>query len=241
MGWEPWTGCYKISDGCTYCYYYGKYSKRQNENNIVKTKDFFMPLEKNLNNEYRVKSNATLSTCFTTDFFLPETDEWRIEAWKMIKERSDVKFLILTKRIDRFYTYLPKDWGDGYSNVIIGCTCENQILADYRLPLFLSLPIKHRFISCTPLLSNINLAPYLHGIEHVTAGGESSKDARPCNYNWVLNIRNQCKKAGISFWFKNTGSKIIKSGVLYKVPRYKEHAQAKKANINIVLKNDYHL
>jgi protein gp37 len=124
----------------------------------------------------------------------------------MIKIRSDIEFLILTKRIDRYLVSLPDDWGDGYDNVNIGCTVENQELADYRLPLFLSYPIKRRFIACAPLLGSIDLTPYLHGIEHVTVGGETSREARVCDYDWVLNIREQCVKSDTTFWFKNTGS-----------------------------------
>jgi len=59
---------------------------------------------------------------------------------------------MLTKRIDRFMVSLSADWGDGYDNVFIGCTVENQALVDYRLPLFLSYPIKRRFVAAAPLL-----------------------------------------------------------------------------------------
>lgn len=89
----------------------------------------------------------------------------------MIKQRTDIDFLILTKRIDRFLVSLSPDWGAGYDNVNIGCTVENQKLADYRLPLFLSYPIKRGFIACAPLIEAIVLAPYLHGVNHVTIGG----------------------------------------------------------------------
>ena len=66
--------------------------------------------------------------------------------------RTDVHFLIITKRIDRFYRVLPSDWGEGYDNITIGCTCEDQQQANYRLPLFLEAPIRHRVIACQPLL-----------------------------------------------------------------------------------------
>jgi len=79
----------------------------------------------------------------------------------------------LTKRIDRFLVSLPSDWDTGYDNVNIGCTVENQIVADDRLPLFLSYPIKRRFIACAPLLEAIDLTSYLHGVDHVTVGGET--------------------------------------------------------------------
>ena len=124
----------------------------------------------------------------------------------MIKERQDIEFLILTKRIDRFMVSLPEDWGEGYDNVNLGCTVETQEIADYRLPLFLSYPIKRRFIACGPMLEKIDLSNYLHGVEHVTVGGETGRDARMCDYDWVLDIRRQCKEAGKTFWFKETGS-----------------------------------
>ena len=118
-------------------------------------------------------------TCGTSDFFIEEADEWRAEAWQMIRQRSEVSFFIITKRIHRFEACLPSDWGQGYPNVTIGCTCENQDRADYRLPIFLSLPIAHRVVICEPLLEAVDLSAYLGpGVEQVVAGGESGYDAR---------------------------------------------------------------
>lgn len=97
----------------------------------------------------------------------------------MIKERQDITFLILTKRIDRFMTVLPADWGEGYDNVNLGCTVENQEIADYRLPLFLSYPIKHRFIACAPIRERIDLTAYFHGVNHVNPYKQNSM-AREC-------------------------------------------------------------
>ena len=134
----------------------------------------------------------------------------------MIKERQDLDFMILTKRIDRFNESLPEDWGEGYDNVYLGCTVETQAIADYRLPLFLSYPIKRRFIACGPLLERIDLREYLHGVNHVTVGGETSRDARICDYDWVLDIREQCIDAGVTFWFKETGSRFKKDGEIKK-------------------------
>ena len=235
MNWEPWTGCYQISDGCTYCYFYGPYSKRYGQNIIQKTDKFDWPIRTNAKGRYNIKGNKTLATCFASDFFIPEADEWRIEVWEMIKQRTDLDFLILTKRIDRFLVSLPPDWGDGYENVSIGCTVENQALADYRLPLFLSYPIKRRFIACSPLLESIDLSPYLaNGIDHVTVSGESGNEARECDYDWVMAIREQCIKAGITFWFKGTGSFFKSDGIVQKVNPFKQGSLAKELDINIL-------
>ena len=84
--------------------------------------------------------SGLVGMCFQTDFLIEEADEWRIECWKAIKERSDCTFFFLTKRIDRFLKCIPDDWGEGYENVIVCCTIENQETADSRLPIFNNLP-----------------------------------------------------------------------------------------------------
>ncbi len=234
MNWEPWTGCYKVSDGCDYCYFYGPYAKRFGHNTVEKTDKFDWPIRRNAKGEYNIKGGKILATCFASDFFVAEVDEWRAQAWAMIRERADLEFLILTKRIDRFPVSLPEDWGTGYDNVNIGCTVENQKLADHRLPLFLSYPIKRRFIACSPLLGPIDLASYLSGIEHVTVSGESGREARVCDYDWVLAIREQCAAAGVTFWFKGCGSLFRRDGVTQKVNPYKQGSIAKELGIDIV-------
>lgn len=152
----------------------------------------------------------------------------------MIKERSDLEFLILTKRIDRFLVSLPADWGSGYENVNIGCTVENQATANYRLPLFLSYPIKRRFIACAPLLEGIDLRAYLHGVEHVTVSGETAREARVLDYDWVLSLREQSEKAGVTFWFKSTGSLLRRDGQIEKVNPFKQVGRAKEFGLDIL-------
>ena len=86
-------------------------------------------------------------TCFSTDFLIEEADECRKDCWKMIKERQDCTFLFLTKRIDRFNNSIPEEWNDGYDNVVVCCTIENQKNADYKLSIFKELQIKHKCIT----------------------------------------------------------------------------------------------
>ena len=104
----------------------------------------------------------------------------------MIAERNDLNFLIITKRPERFEVVLPWDWGEGYENVTVCVTCENQDRADFRLPIFKGLPIKHKMIICEPLLEKIDLSPYLDAsIEGVIVGGESGNNARECCDRYV--------------------------------------------------------
>jgi len=217
-----------------YCYYYGPYSKRFGQNTVTKTDDFEKPIAKTAKGAPKIPSGKIVATCFASDFFIAEADEWRAHAWSMIKQRQDLEFLILTKRIDRFLVSLPLDWGDGYDNVNVGCTIENQETADYRLPLFLSYPIKRRFVACAPLLGPIDLSSYLAGVEHVTVGGETGREARKCDYDWVMGIREQCAEVGATFWFKNTGSLFMRDGTIQRINPYKQNSLAGAFGINIL-------
>ena len=233
MNREPWSGCHQVSEGCANCYYYGPQGKRYGQNRVEKTANFGRPLARTAKGSYTIPGGSTVVTCFATDFFMPEADEWRKEAWAMIRERPDLKFLILTKRIDRFLISLPADWGEGYDNVNIGCSIENQPRADYRLPLFLSYPLKRRFVARSPLLEPVDLSFYLEGIDHVTVSGESGREARICDYDWVLFIREQCLKAGVTFWFKSTGSLFKRGGGVQRVNPCKQGSLARDLGINI--------
>jgi protein gp37 len=235
--WNLWHGCHKYSAGCLNCYVYRsdeKYGK--DASNIEKTKSFDLPLKTKRNKEYVIPSNTLIYTCFTSDFLLPEADQWRSEAWSIIKQRSDCDFLFLTKRITRLMEVLPNDWGLGYDNVIIGCTCENQTTADERLPYFIQAPIKHKLIVCEPLLSAIDLSSYLDSIEQVIVGGESGITARVCHYDWIINLQQQCLHAKVNFIFKQTGAKLLKDGKVYMIPRKAQHSQAKLAGLNLCFK-----
>lgn len=172
-------------------------------------------------------------TCFTSDFFLEDADPWRAEAWNIIRQRPDLHFLMVTKRIHRFFCELPQDWKNGWPHVTICCTVEDQQRAEERLPLFVQAPICHKEIVCEPLLGPLHLEPWLGPwCEGVQVGGESGAEARVCRYEWVLDIRRQCMEAGVSFVFRQTGARMEKDGRLYRIPRKFQHSQAKKAGID---------
>ena len=202
-----------------------------NTNEIVKTKDFEKPIEKLKNGRYKMKSGIVYQ-CFSTDFLIDEADEWRSLCWNMIRERQDCTFLFLTKRIDRFMSCIPDDWEDGYENVVVCCTIENQKNADYKLSIFKDLPIKHKCITAQPLLEKIDIEKYLDDIVLVVVGGESDINARPFNYDWALSIREQCIRKNVNFEFRQCGTYTIKDGKQYKIQTKDLCKQAKLANIN---------
>ncbi|HRF70595.1 MAG TPA: DUF5131 family protein [Candidatus Pelethenecus sp.] len=231
--WNPWHGCKKISSGCKNCFvkYLDKVRACSNDEIYkVKTK-FRYPLKKNRSSQYVIPSGTQVGTCFTSDFFIEEADEWRQEAWEMISIRKDLEFLIPTKRIERFHQSLPTDWKDGYPNVFICVSVENQEMADYRIPMLLDLPIKKRGLFLAPLLEPVDITSYLSSgkIDYVSVGGESYKNARPCHFEWIKSIKEQCETYQVPFDFHQTGSNFYKDGKQYRIPHRKEYEQAKKA------------
>ena len=237
--WNLWHGCQKISTGCAHCYVYRTDAKYDRDSaQVYKTQNFNLPLKKDRKGAYKIPSGTLVYTCFTSDFLLEAADEWRAEAWKMMKIRSDCTFLFITKRIDRFSQCVPPDWGEGYPNVVVCCTVENQDRADYRLPYLLSAKAKYKEIICSPLLESIELSRFLSPeIRGVTVGGESGEDARVCDYGWVLDIRRQCVAANVPFFFQQTGARFLKDGKLYRIPRKEQHRHARKANLNFGIRN----
>lgn len=76
----------------------------------------------------------------------------------------------------------PPDWGKGYDNVTMFC----------------KLPVKYKGIICELILETIDLKAWLgKGIELVIAGGESGDNARPCDFDWVMQIRKDCIESRI--------------------------------------------
>lgn len=232
--WNPWHGCIKYSAGCRHCYVYRQDARYEKDSSQVrKTANFDLPRRRDRFGNYKIKAGERVWTCFTSDFFLDLADPWREEAWAMMRERSDLLFFFITKRIDRFYDCIPGDWGNGYPNVAICCTIENQEAADYRLPIYQEAPIRRKSLACEPLLAPIEMSAYLGPwLDKVVVGGESGPQARPCDYQWVLDIRRQCMADQIPFYFKQTGARLIKDGRLYRIPRKLQSVQARKAGID---------
>ncbi len=232
--WNPLHGCHKFSEGCEHCYVYRRdLQVGRDPSHIYKTSAFSLPLQKKRNGTYKVPPGSVIFTCMTSDFFMEEADLHRPELWNMIRLRPDIRFVIITKRIHRFYKCIPNNWKDGYSNVVICCTIENQKRCAERLPIFQTLPIVQKTIICEPLLSPIDLSPYLGPeISLVSVGGESGPQARTCRYEWILDIRDQCLRHGVPFVFRQTGAHFYKDGKWYSIPRKDQIAQARKAALD---------
>lgn len=230
--WNPWHGCVKISEGCENCYMFFLDRQRSRDGSVIyKTKGGFdYPLQKDRYGQYKVKSGEQLRVCMNSDFFLPEADVWRSEAWDIIRQRPDVKFFLLTKRPERVQACLPPDWGNGWKHVMLNVTCENRRRADERIPILLRLPFQHKGIVCAPLIGEICIEPYLKDgqIEQVLCGGENYDGARPCFFEWVQRLREECERNRVTFCWFETGTCFVKDGKRYCIPS--KSLQAKMAH-----------
>jgi len=202
--WNPWHGCIKVSPGCKHCYMYrDKKRYGQEANNVVKSKTTF-------HDPLKWTVPRLIFTCSWSDWFIEEADEWRSEAWQVIRETPHHTYQILTKRPERIIGNLPDDWEDGWSNVWLGVSIETKEFL-LRKEFLTQVPACVRFISAEPLLGPLDLG-VLSKIHWIITGGESGPKARHMNLDWVRGIRRQCIRASVPFFHKqNGGNKRIDS------------------------------
>jgi protein gp37 len=116
-------------------------------------------------------------------------------------------YQILTKRADRArHVSGSLPWP---SNVWMGVSIENQTYA-FRAKRLREIPAAVRFLSVEPLLGPVKLD--LAGIHWVIVGGESGPHARPMEQAWARSVRDQCRAAGVAFFFKQWGGRTPKAG-----------------------------
>lgn len=218
--WNPWHGCHKISEGCLNCWMHNMDASYGRDGNVVSLSDnqILLMQKRSRDGSYKVPTGSLVFTGFSTDFFIEEADQWRHMAWSSIRLRRDCVFIILTKRPHRIKECLPDDWGDsGYPNVALAVSCENQKWTDIRVPQVMDIPCGSHIMYCAPLLECIDLSePLKLGIDEIHVGGENSYNARPCRYEWVYEMYEQCRTVGSAkFEFWSTGSNFWKDGKQY--------------------------
>ena len=227
--WNPWHGCAKVSPGCDHCYMFTeKKAYGQNPERVVRSKTKFRdPL--------KWTEPRLVFTCSWSDFFHAEADLWRPEAWEIIRQTPQHTYQILTKRHGRILRCLPDDWGQGYPNVWLGVSVENQEWADHRIPVLLRIPAVVRWISAEPLLGEIDLTRVTHqlgsasfetfnalyaadalnrghpqtSLDWVVVGGESGPGARTMDLGWVHAILTQGREANVPVFVKQLGAQPI--------------------------------
>ncbi len=141
-----------MSPGCAACYMFRDQRRYGNDPEIVTRAapaTFGAPL--------KWKDGKLIFTCSWSDWFHEDADEWRDEAWAIVRECPQHTFQILTKRPELIPERLPPDWGDGYPNVWLGVSIENA-RHTFRADLLREVPAALRFISAEPLLGSLYAA-----------------------------------------------------------------------------------
>lgn len=216
---NPWWGCAKVSPACKYCYAEA-WARRVGKEvwGLRAPRQFFTnahwrePLKWNREAEQEGARKrvfcASMADVYENrkDLEVP-----RQRLWDLIRETPALDWLLLTKRPQNVLAMSPwkKVWPH---NVWVGTTIENQKYADERMPQLLKVPAACRFISCEPLLGDVDLSKWLGkskrgfwSIDWVIAGGESGAKARYMHPDWPRNLRDQCAKHGVAFHFKQWG------------------------------------
>lgn len=234
---NPWVGCTKVSAACDHCYA-ESWAKRagapelwKGERRRTTPANWRKPLVWNraaraAGERHRVFC-ASLADVF--DNKIPE--EWRLDLYDLIMQTPNLDWLLLTKRPQNIGKMTRRRFeGALADNIWIGTTVENQEEANRRIPHLLSVPARVHFLSCEPLLEDVDITRWLWGIDDpcldcprdadcecgwltrkanglsaidwVICGGESGGGARLMAPEWAQSLKGQCKSAGTSFFMK---------------------------------------
>jgi protein gp37 len=212
---NPWVGCTKISPACDHCYAeaWSKRSglvewgnnprRRTTENNWTnpqKWNSAARAFRKEHGHRPRVFC-ASLADVFDNKVSM----SWREDLFGLIQSCRRLDWLLLTKRPQNILKMLPADWGDGYHNVWLGVTAENQQYFDQRWRILQRVPAVIRFISYEPALGSLNLPKLGPLPDWLISGGESGGGARPLKPRWIRNIVSQCQDRGVAVFHKQWG------------------------------------
>ena len=209
--WNVVTGCTKVSPGCSRCYAYDvakRFWKGRPFEDVRFHEDrLFKPLHWRKPRRVFVNSMSDL-------FHENLRDHQIYSIFDVMRRASQHTFQVLTKRADRMYAYMKDHQIFVLPNVWLGVSVENQAMADERLPILHATPAAVRFISAESLLGPIEISPgsrfaHLAWLDWVIVGGESGRQARPCNLEWIHDIVEQCRASSVPCFVKQLGAKAV--------------------------------
>ena len=241
--WNPITGCTPISEGCKNCYAKRMSYRMKGRFGYDKNEPFKVTYHKDkLKEPLKWKKPKKIFVCSMGDLFHEAIcDEAIDDVLSIALLAKQHTYLLLTKRPKRALAYFNYHFPIGVDgnkefyrkdyltdNVWVGITAENQERADERIPVLFKIPAKIRFISAEPMLRMMLLEKYLGyynkyailteekpKLDWVICGGENGHGARAIPSYSIMNLRDQCVKANVPFFFKgwgkaspNTGRKI---------------------------------
>lgn len=206
--WNPVRGCTKISPGCAHCYAETFAERFRGVAGHPYEQGFDLRLvPEKLAEPLRWRTPKTIFVNSMSDLFHKDVpDDYVAAVCRVMRIANWHTYQVLTKRSERLRDMLSSTLREFSEepNIWWGVSVENRRHGLPRIDHLRSAPAKTRFLSVEPLLEELG-AINLEGIHWVIVGGESGHGARPIEKEWVLSIRDQCKAAGVPFFFKQWG------------------------------------
>lgn len=225
--WNPWMGCFKVSQGCKHCYadtlttnkmgldvFGADTDKRKRTGQAIWNRPFRWHREAILERE-----PARVFTMSLGDFFedARQLNQWREEAWRIIRQCYWLDFQILTKRPENIERMLPDDWDShtsGYPywpHVWLGTSIEDNRVA-HRADILIEVPAHVHFISYEPAIGPGDMIN-LEGIEWMIVGGESGPKRRKMDLQWARDMQERCSEEGVPYFFKQDNGPRTEMGI----------------------------
>ena len=208
--WNPVTGCAKVSPGCKNCYAETFAERWRGISGHPYEQGFDLRLwSERLNLPLIWKESRMIFVNSMSDLFHKDVpDQFIVQVFETMIRAEHHIFQVLTKRPERMMEWTKRTFGNQKlpCHIWLGVSVENQDYA-WRIMYLQQTLAQVRFLSIEPLLGRLNLkASNFKGIRWIIVGGESGHKARPMNPNWARNVREQCKKYRVPFFFKQWGT-----------------------------------
>ena len=201
--WNPITGCTKVGLGCKHCYAERMARRLQAMGSPNYHNGFRVTLHEHmLEVPLAWGSPRTVFVNSMSDLFHEAVPLGFIQrVFETMRRAHRHRFQVLTKRADRLAKLSRNlEWAE---NIWMGVSVENESYTG-RIQCLRSSGAHIKFLSLEPLLAPLHNLDF-SGIDWVIVGGESGPGARPMHESWVVDIRNQCLKARVPFFFKQWG------------------------------------
>ncbi|HEX8683313.1 MAG TPA: phage Gp37/Gp68 family protein [Ardenticatenaceae bacterium] len=208
--WNPVTGCVEVSPGCDHCYARAFAERFRGVPGHPYEQGFDLRLwSDRLEHPLKWKKPQRIFVNSMSDLFHKDVpDDFIRQVFDTMARADWHNFQILTKRPQRLQRLAPSlPWP---SHIWIGVSIEADQYT-WRADYLRSVPASVRFISAEPLLGPLP-SLNLDGIHWLITGGESGIGHRPCDPDWVSDLRDRCKVAGVAFFHKQWGGRTSKAG-----------------------------
>lgn len=230
LTWNPVTGCSKISAGCKFCYA-EVMTRRLKAMGVEKYQHGFKKVTIHpevLAEPYTWKRSKVVFVNSMSDLFHPDVPvEFIQQVFMVMNENPQHVFQVLTKRADLLLKYDQARLLKWTHNIWMGVSVEDERVK-HRIDLLRKTKAKTKFLSLEPLIGPLPKMN-LKKIDWAIVGGESGRKPRPMDADWVLDIKEQCDKADVAFFFKQWGGtnkkktgRKLKGRVYNEMPEFPE-------------------